>query len=72
MFWVYWDTAWSIVCGGILFATIVSHPDAEFMEVRVAIARVSACSRSLSHDGASYPRTTTLPLATLAADVALD
>ena len=35
MFWVYWDTAWSIVCGGIMFATIVTHPDAEFVEIRL-------------------------------------
>jgi hypothetical protein len=34
MFWVYWDTAWSIVFGGIMFTTIVTHPDAEFVEVR--------------------------------------
>jgi hypothetical protein len=34
MFWVYWDTAWSIVFGGIMFTTIVTHPDAEFIEVR--------------------------------------
>lgn len=34
MFWVYWDTAWSIVVGGIMFTTIVTHPDAEFVEVR--------------------------------------
>jgi hypothetical protein len=33
MFWVYWDTAWSIVFGGIMFTTIVTHPDAEFMEI---------------------------------------
>jgi hypothetical protein len=35
MFWVYWDTAWSIVFGGIMFTTIVTHPDAEFVEVRL-------------------------------------
>ena len=34
MFWVYWDTAWSIVFGGIMFATIVAHPDAEFVELQ--------------------------------------
>jgi hypothetical protein len=34
MFWVYWDTAWSIFFGGIMFTTIVTHPDAEFAEVR--------------------------------------
>jgi hypothetical protein len=33
MFWVYWDTVWSIICGGIMFTTIVTHPDAEFVEV---------------------------------------
>jgi len=34
MFWVYWDTAWSIVFGNIMFTTIVTHPDAGFVEVR--------------------------------------
>jgi hypothetical protein len=29
MFWAYWDTAWSVVISGIMFATIVAHPDAE-------------------------------------------
>ena len=33
MFWVYWDTAWSIIVGGIWFTTIVTHPDAEFIEI---------------------------------------
>ena len=35
MFWIYWDTAWSIICGGIMFATIVTHPDAEFVEIQL-------------------------------------
>jgi hypothetical protein len=35
MFWIYWDTAWSIVFGGIMFTTIVTHPDAEFVEIRL-------------------------------------
>ncbi len=30
MFWIYWDTAWSLI--GIMFATIVAHPDAEVRE----------------------------------------
>jgi hypothetical protein len=34
MIWIYWDTAWSIIFGGIMFATIVSHPDAEFVEIQ--------------------------------------
>jgi hypothetical protein len=34
MFWIYWDTAWSIILGGIMFTTIVTHPDAELVEVR--------------------------------------
>jgi hypothetical protein len=34
MFWIYWDTAWSIIFGGIVFAIVVSHPDAEFMEIQ--------------------------------------
>ena len=34
MFWFYWDTVWSIVFGGIMFTTIVAHPDAEFIEVQ--------------------------------------
>lgn len=36
VFWIYWDTAWSLIIGGIMFATIVSHPDAEFAEIRAA------------------------------------
>jgi hypothetical protein len=34
MFWIYWDAAWSIFFGGIMFTTIVTHPDAEFVEMR--------------------------------------
>jgi hypothetical protein len=33
MFWIYWDTAWSIILGGVMFTTILAHPDAEFIEV---------------------------------------
>jgi hypothetical protein len=29
LFWLYWDTAWSVIISGIMFATIVTHPDAE-------------------------------------------
>ena len=36
MFWIYWDTAWSLIISGIMFATIVTHPDAEFAEIRAA------------------------------------
>ena len=36
MFWIYWNTAWSLIISGIMFATIVSHPDAEIAEVRAA------------------------------------
>ncbi|WP_426612755.1 hypothetical protein [Bradyrhizobium sp. McL0616] len=36
MFWIYWDTAWSLIIGGIMFTTIVTHPDAEFAEIRAA------------------------------------
>jgi hypothetical protein len=36
VFWIYWDTAWSLIISGIMFATIVSHPDAEFAEIRAA------------------------------------
>jgi hypothetical protein len=36
VFWIYWDTAWSVIISGIMFATIVAHPDAEFAEVRAA------------------------------------
>ena len=32
VFWIYWDTAWSLLISGIMFATIVAHPDAEFAE----------------------------------------
>jgi hypothetical protein len=33
MLWIYWDTAWSIIFGGIMFATIVTHAEADFIEV---------------------------------------
>ena len=36
MFWIYWNTAWSLIISGIMFATIVSHPDSEFVEVQAA------------------------------------
>lgn len=36
VFWIYWDTAWSLIIGGIMFTTIVTHPDAEFAEIRAA------------------------------------
>jgi hypothetical protein len=29
MFWIYWDTLWSLFFSAIWFMTIVSHPDAE-------------------------------------------
>jgi hypothetical protein len=28
VFWVYWDTFWSLFFGAVWFMTIVSHPDA--------------------------------------------
>lgn len=34
MFWIYWDTTWSVILGGIMLATIVAHPDAEFIELQ--------------------------------------
>jgi hypothetical protein len=33
VFWICWDTAWSLIISGIMFTTIVSHPDSEFVEV---------------------------------------
>lgn len=36
VFWIYWDTAWSLIISGIMFTTIVTHPDAEFAEIRAA------------------------------------
>ncbi|WP_283818280.1 hypothetical protein [Bradyrhizobium guangxiense] len=36
MFWIYWNTAWSLIISGIMVATIVSHPDADFVEVQSA------------------------------------
>ena len=33
MFWFYWDTAWSVIISGIMFVTIVAHPDAEVREI---------------------------------------
>jgi hypothetical protein len=35
MFWLYWDTAWSIIPGGIMFTTIVTDPDSEFVEIQL-------------------------------------
>ena len=32
MFWLYWDTAWSVIISGIMFATIVAYPDAVVRE----------------------------------------
>ena len=36
MFWIFWDTAWSVIISGIMVATIIAHPDAEFAEVQAA------------------------------------
>ena len=36
MFWIYWNTAWSLIISGIMFTTIVTHPDAEFAEIQAA------------------------------------
>ncbi|MGY0570840.1 hypothetical protein ACTGJ9_007075 [Bradyrhizobium sp. RDM12] len=36
MFWIYWDTAWSLIISGIMFTTIVTHPDAELVEIHPA------------------------------------
>ncbi len=40
MFWICWNTAWSLIISGIMFATIVTHPDAEFVEVHAAKRRM--------------------------------
>jgi hypothetical protein len=29
MFWIYWDTFWSLFFSTVWFMTIVSHPDAK-------------------------------------------
>ncbi|MFK4490350.1 hypothetical protein ACVWYQ_004426 [Bradyrhizobium sp. USDA 3397] len=36
VFWICWNTAWSLIISGIWVATIVSHPDSEFVEVQAA------------------------------------
>jgi hypothetical protein len=36
VFWIYWNTAWSLIISGIMVATIVSHPDSDFVEVQAA------------------------------------
>lgn len=36
VFWIYWNTAWSLIISGIMVATIVSHHDAEFVEITAA------------------------------------
>lgn len=40
VFWIYWDTAWSLIISGIMFATIVAHPDAEIVEMHAAKPRM--------------------------------
>ena len=30
--WFYWDAAWSVIISGMMFATIIAHPDAEVSE----------------------------------------
>jgi hypothetical protein len=32
MFWIYWDTFWSLFFSAVWFMTIVSHPDAEITD----------------------------------------
>ena len=32
MFWLYWDTACSVILSGIMFATIIAHSDAVVSE----------------------------------------
>jgi hypothetical protein len=32
MFWIYWDTFWSLFFSAIWFMTIVSYPDAEITD----------------------------------------
>jgi hypothetical protein len=32
MFWVYWDTFWSLLLSAVWFMTIVSHPDAQIID----------------------------------------
>jgi hypothetical protein len=34
MFWLYWNTTWSVILSGIMFATIFAHPDAVVRETR--------------------------------------
>jgi len=36
VFWIYWNTAWSLIISGIRFTTVIAHPDAEFVEIRAA------------------------------------
>jgi hypothetical protein len=32
MFWIYWDTFWSLFFSAACFMTIVSHPDAQITD----------------------------------------
>jgi DNA-binding protein len=32
MFWIYWDTFWSLFFSAVWFTTIVSHPDAQITD----------------------------------------
>jgi hypothetical protein len=32
MFWIYWDTFWSLFFSAVWFMTIVSYPDAEITD----------------------------------------
>jgi len=40
MFWICWNTAWSLIISGIMFATIVTHPDSEFVEMHAVKPRM--------------------------------
>jgi hypothetical protein len=32
MFWIYWNTFWSLFFNTVWFMTIVSHPDAQITD----------------------------------------
>ena len=62
MFWLYWDTAWSVILSGTMFATIIAHSDALVSEtcgasgdVRIAMAGKLRHHRDQRHLGEVEP-----------------
>jgi len=39
MWWFYWDTAWSVILSGVMFATIIAYPDADVRETWLSLSK---------------------------------